>query len=714
MLNRSDQPPEVGRAAQRRDLTVPGSLRLVIDHAGEVVLEAARERDRIRIFCVLLIVTFRPEFEPPWIGQPHVPALTINRLGQRDIDLMIGRIVGNKLLPANIRHDIIERTDGIPLFVEEMTKAILEAEGESEAHRTAAAVPSPALAVLASLQASLMARLDRLGPAKEVAQIGAAIGREFSHALLAAAVSKPEPEFNSALDRLVQSGLLFRQGVPPHASYLFKHALVQDTAYGTLLREPRRALHARIADVLQSQFADIVESQPELLARHYTEAGQIEKAAGFWGKAGQRSLGRSALVEAAEQLTRALGQIAGLPATPALRRDQIKLQVALINTLFHVKGYAAPETKAAVEQARLLIEQAEALGEAPEDPLLLFSVLYGFWVANLVAFKSDVFCGDLATQFLSVAEKQGATAPLMVGHQIVGISVLSTGALAEARLHYDQALALYDPIEHRPLATRFGQDSAAVVLSRRSAAIWLLGYPEAALADSEHGLIYAREIGHAATLMYALSHGSFARYQCGNYASASAVLHEVIALAEEKGTLFWKAFGLMNQGCVFALTGQPSDAIRMITSGLSARQATGATMWMPFFLSHLAHAHAELGKFEDAWCSADEAMTAIEATNERWCEAEVHRTAGEIMLLATKPDPVRAEAYFNHALAVTRTQKAKSWELLAAMSMARLWRDQGKRKEARELLAPAYNWFTEGFDTLDLKNARALLDGLES
>jgi class 3 adenylate cyclase/predicted ATPase len=682
--------------------TDPTSLELL----GRVV-------DRIRLFRALLIVTFRPEFEPPWIGQPHVAALTINRLGRRDIDAMIDRIVGNKLLPANIRQDIIERTDGIPLFVEEMTKAILEAEGEGEVRRTAAAVPSPALAVPASLQASLMARLDRLGPAKEVAQIGAAIGREFSHALLAAAVSKPETEFNSALDRLVQSGLLFRQGVPPHASYLFKHALVQDTAYGTLLREPRRALHARIADVLLSQFADIAENQPELLARHYTEAGQIEKSAGFWGKAGQRSLGRSALVEAAEQLTRALGQIAGLPATPALRRDQIKLQVALINTLFHVKGYAAPETKAAAEQARLLIEQAKSLGEAPEDPLLLFSVLYGFWVANLVAFKGDV-CGDLATQFLALAEKQGATAPLMVGHQILGISVMSTGALTEARSHYDQALSLYDPIEHRPLATRFGQDSAVVVLSRRSAAVWLLGYPETAFADSDHALSDAREIGHAATLMYALSHGSFARYQSGNYASASAVLQEVIALAEEKGTLFWKAFGLMNQGCVCALTGQASDAIRMITSGLTARQSTGATMWLPFFLSHLARAHAELGTFEHARCFTEEAMTAIEATNERWCEAEVHRTAGEIMLLVPKLDPLRAEVYFNHALAVARTQKAKSWELKAAMSMAKLWRDQGKRKEAHEVLAPVYNWFTDGFDTLDLKSARALLDGLES
>src|ERR1700730_9956868 len=320
-----------------------------------------RTVDRIRTLRLLLIVTFRPEFEPPWIGQPHVTALTINRLTEREVGAIIDRIVGNKRLPASIRQDIIERTDGIPLFVEEMTKAVLEAESEGAAEHVAAAVPSPVRAVPASLHASLMARLDRLGPAKEVAQIGAAIGREVSPSLLAASVGKPEAELTSALDRLVQSGLLFRQGVPPHASYLFKHALVQDTAYGTLLREPRRALHARIADVLESQFAEIAANQPELLARHCTEAGLIEKSAGLWGKAGQRSLARSALVEAAEQLTRALDQIAALPATPALRHERIKLQIALINTLFHVKGYAAPETKAAAEKARLLIEQAKGL-----------------------------------------------------------------------------------------------------------------------------------------------------------------------------------------------------------------------------------------------------------------------------------------------------------------------------------------------------------------
>jgi len=677
-------------------------------------LEAfGRTVDRIASLRVLLIVTFRPEFEAPWIGRRHVTALTLNRLAQCDIDAMIDWVAGNKLLPASVRQDIIERTDGIPLFVEEMTKAVLQADGESEARRTVAAIPSPALAVPASLHASLMARLDRLGPAKEVAQIGAAIGREFSHALLASTARKPEAELGSALDRLIATGLLFRQGAPPHATYLFKHALVQGAAYGTLLREPRRTLHARIAETLESQFAEIAENQPELLARHCTEAGLIEKAAGLWGKAGQRSLARSALVEAAEQLTRALDQTATLPATPALRRQQIKLQAALITPLMYVKGYAAPETKAAVERAGLLIEQAEALGEPPEDPLLLFSVLYGFWGASYVAFNGDVM-RKLAMQFLTLAEKQRATVPLMIGHRIMGTSLLFAGDIAESRAHLDRVIALYDPAEHRPLATRFGQDVRVATLSYRSWALWMLGYPEAALADADYAIKDAREIGQAATLMFALGVSSLAHIFCGNYSVANAKRDEVVALADEKGAPFMKAAAMVVRGCLLALTGKAADAVHMIISGITASRSTGATFWMPLWVSHLARAYAELGQFDDAWRSIGEAMTAIETNKERWFEAEVHRFAGEIALKSTEPDAAKAEAYFERALAVARAQQAKSWELRAATSLAQLWRDQGKRGEARDLLASVYGWFTEGFDTLDLKEAKALLDRLAS
>jgi class 3 adenylate cyclase/predicted ATPase len=569
--------------------------------------------DRVRRLRVLLIVTFRPDFEPPWVGRPYVTFVSLNRLGERDIAAIIDGVVGNKPLPANIRQGIVERTDGIPLFVEEMTKAVVEASSEEAAQRTIASIPSPALGVPASLQASLLARLDRLGSAKEVAQIGAAIGREFSHALLAAVVRKPEAEFEAALDRLIAASLLFRQGVPPHATYLFKHALIQDAAYGTLLREARRALHARIAEILEVHFPEIAETQPELLARHCTEAGLIEKAAGLWGKAGQRSLARAALLEGTEQLKRALDQIATLPTTPALRGEEIKLEVVFANAM------------------------------------------------------------------------------ALTGHPMNG------------KEHYDRALAIYDPAKHRALTTRSGRDVGVALLSSRSSCLWLLGYPAASRNDAERALKNAREIGSATTLMFALQAACFNHICCGDYAIANARAEELIALADQSGATYWKALGTGERGWLFALTEKASDAVRAITSAIISLRSAAATLYEPQHLYHLGMAYAELGQLDDAWRCIDDAIETVERTKEKSCEAEVHRIAGEIALKSFQPDAVKAEAYFENALAVARAQQAKSWELRAAMSMARLWRDQGKRDEARDLLAPVYGWFSEGFDTLDLK-----------
>jgi predicted ATPase len=586
-------------------------------------LEAfGRTVDRIKTLPVLLIVTFRPEFNPPWVGQSRVTSVTLNRLGEREATAIIARLVGNKDLPADVMAEIVERTDGIPLFVEEMTKAVLEAEGEGEARRTVAAVPSRALAVPASLHASLMARLDRLGPAKEVAQVGAAIGREFSHALLASVMRKPEAELGSAVDRLIDAGLLFRQGVPPHATYLFKHALVQDAAYGTLLREARRALHARIAETLEGEFAEIAESQPELLARHSTEAGLIEKAVSFWRTAGQRSLARSALLEGAEQLKRALDQIATLPATPALRGEEIKLHVAFANAL------------------------------------------------------------------------------------------AQTGNFVDGKEHYDRALAIYDPAEHGPLTTRSGRDVGVALLSSRSGCLWNLGYLAASLRDGERAVKNARETGQASTLLYALDQSGFNHTLCGNYAAASAQVDELIALADERTAPYWKATGTAMQGYLFALTGNASNAVRAITTAITSLRSTGATLNEPRHLWYLAMAYAELGQLDDARHCIEDAIEKVERSKGKWCEAEVHRIAGEIALKSLAPDPEKAEAYFARALAVARQQQAKTMELRAAMSLARLWRDQGKPQQARELLAPVYGWFTEGFDTLDLEEAKALLDQL--
>ena len=651
--------------------------------------------DRVPTLRLLLIITFRPEFNPPWVGRPHVTMLHLNRLPQRQCAEMIAHVTHGKTLPKEIADQIIDRTDGVPLFIEELTKAVVESGLVAESgDRYTVTGPLTPLAIPTSLHASLLARLDRLAPVREVAQIAAALGRQFSHELISAVASMPQRELDDALDQLVTAELIFRRGSPPDAEYTFKHALVQDAAYGILLREPRRKLHARIAETLEGQFPEIAESQPELVARHCTEAALIEKAAGLWGKAGQRSLERSALVEAVAQLTRALDQIATLPATPALRREQIKLQVALINPLIHVKGPAAPETKTAAERARLLIEQAEALGEPPEDPRLLFSVLYVFCAANCVSFNGDAM-RELAAQFLALAEKQTATGPRLVGHTLVGQSLLHTGDIAEGRAHYDQALALYDPAEPRPVVT-VAHDARVSILSHRSIGLWSLGYPEAALADADRALKYAREIGHAATLMFALTIPLFTHIQCGSYAIANLQSDEVVALGDKKDTLFWKAQGMVNQGCVSVLTGKASDAVQTMNAGITAYRSKGASLYTPLWLSYLAKAYAELDQFDGAWRRIGEAMSAVATTKERWCEAEVYRTAGEIASLASELDAAKAQAYFERALSVARAKHAKSWELRAAMSLARLWRDQGKAGQARELLAPVYGWFTEG------------------
>ena len=372
-----------------------------------------------------------------------------------------------------------------------------------------------------------------------------------------------------------------------------------------------------------------------------------------------------------------MAQIATLPATPALRREQIKLQVDLINPLIHVKGQAAPETKLHAERARLLIEQAEKQGEAPEDPLVLFSVLYAIWAVNFVAFNGDV-CRELATHFLTLAQKNGGTVPLVVGHRLMGVSLLWTGHVEDGKAHFDRALALYDPAEHRLLGPRFGQDLRVIIFMYRSWANWILGYPDVALVDTEQGLKDARGIGRAVELMVVLSMSSLTQILCGNYARAEAQCNELIPLAAEKGAAIWKAWGTLNRGGIFALTGKLSDAAQTITTGIDAWRSTGGTAYTPTWLSYLAKANADLYRFEEASGAIAEALKTIGITGERWCEAEVNRTAGEIALVSPKPNVAKAEAYFQRALAVARQQQAKSWELRASMSLARLWRDQGK------------------------------------
>jgi predicted ATPase len=660
---------------------------------------------------LFIVATTRPEFRPSWDTRSHHSLISLAPLDSAQVRKMVGEIASRHALSKDVVDGVGERTGGVPLFVEEVTRLLLE-RGEQGGVQ---AIPP-------TLQQSLAARLDRLGPARETAQIGAVLGRSFSYALLhsvaavadggAALAERGESEagLHPALDRLAEADILIAEGVGAQATYRFKHALIQDAAYDSLLRSRRQALHRRAAEILRD-IPERAAAEPEAIAHHFTQAGVDDRAVEWWGRAADQALRRSALVEAVVQLTRALAQIATLPSTSALRRKQIELQVALITPLLHVKGYAAPETKAAVERARLLVGESEALGECSEDPLLLFSVLYGFWVVNYVAFKGDVCC-DLAAQFLALAEKQEATVPLMIGHRLLGASLLFTGDITQGRAQYDQALALYDPGEHRVLAARFGQDVRVAILSYRSLALWILGYPTAALADLNRAISDAREIGQAATLMYALAHAPLLLLLSRSFEAAAADAREVIALADEKGAVIWKAAAMAFLGCTFAFSGETSNAVEAVVSGIAAWRATGSTLWTPLFLLGLARAHAQLGQFDDAWGAIGEATTTMATTKEKWCEAELHRVAGEIALVSPEADMAKAEAHFTRALALARAQQAKSWELRASTSLARLWRDQGKRDAARGLLAPVYGWFTEGLDTLDLKEAKALLDGL--
>jgi class 3 adenylate cyclase/tetratricopeptide (TPR) repeat protein len=668
-----------------------------------------RVMDGIATLNVFLIVTYRPEFQPPWIGQPHVTTVTLNRLGQREIAALIDSVSGSKPLPANVRQDIVERADGIPLFIEEMTKAVLETGGQDGAERAVSSIPVPSHSVPASLHASLMARLDRLGSAKEVAQIGAVIGREFSHILLATVARKHEETLLKALHDLTEAGLLFRRGAYPQATYLFKHALVQDTAYSTLLRERRRALHARVAEVLETQFPEIAESQPELVARHYNDAGLIEKSATFWARAGRRSVARSAFAEAVAQLHRALDQIATLPATPALRQEEIEVQVSVINPLMNMGGYSSPAAKAATERARVLIERAEALGEPLEKPLLLYTVLYLAWATNFGAFDGNAL-RTLAAQFLAVAEKQGDPFAIMYGHHLTGHSLVMTGSPAQALLHADHAIGLHD-LKYRPLSLVFGFDCGIVSSGLRSNARWFLGYPDAAMADANQGLNEARDFDHAGNIFQALHNAIITHFLCGNHAVVEALANEVSALAEKHDAPMWKATGHIYRAWALAVAGKASEAVQMVTPGVTAHRPS-ATFLAPVRLSLWAKSYAELGQLDEALRFVDAAKEFIERTGETWFEVGVHCIAGEIAFKSLPSDAAKAEAHFERALAVARQQQAKSWELHAVTRMARLWRDQGRPHQAQELLAPVYGWFTEGFGTRDLKEAKALLDEL--
>ncbi len=659
--------------------------------------------DKIPSLRALLIVTYRPEFDPPWIGRPHVTALTLNRLGDREIAAIIDSVTGNKLLSPSIRRDIIERTDGIPLFVEEMTKAVLEAESEGDARKTAAAVPSSGLNVPASLHASLMARLDRLGPAKEVAQIGAAMGREFSHALLAAVVRKSEEELGSALGRLTAAGLLFRQGVPPQATYLFKHALVQDAAYGTLLREPRRALHARIAETLESQFAEIAENQPEVLARHFTEAGMSETAIQYWSKAGERALQRSANAEAAAHLTSAIELICVSPKGGGESRVELRLQMALGSAARAIHGHAAPETLRVYTRARDLLDETVPAKEQ-------MAVLYGLFSVTFVRGEYAA-ARPVAEQALAVAAPEPDPEATAFANRMMGIVDWATGDFLAAAPRLRRVAELYAAGSGNVTDLRYSQDHSVWSLSLLALALWPLGFVDQAIEAASKALARAQQINHAMTTAFALIFGStLCEFIRADPLRGGHLFDEALDYCVNKDLRTYFPWSRFYGGLSLINRGQLDQGLEMMRGAMAAaKKINTKLLWTPH-LGSLALAHARAGQAEAALDLLSEALAAVEDMDERVFEAELHRIIGDALLSMQRQG--EAEVEFTRALAIARQQQAKSWELRAAMSMARLWRDQGKVQQARELLTPVYGWFTEGFDTRDLKEAKALLGEL--
>jgi class 3 adenylate cyclase/predicted ATPase len=670
-----------------------------LDPTSRELLELIVER--VRSLPALLIITFRPDFQPPWSGQPQVTTLTLNRLDRRDRIALVEQIAGGKALPDQVIEQIAQRTDGVPLFVEELTKSVLESGLlREEADRYVLDRALPPLAIPTSLHDSLMARLDRLASVRQVAQIGAAIGREFSYALLRVVSPLSESELEAALARLVASELVFQRGAPPEAVYTFKHALVQDAAHGSLLRSSRQQLHAQIADALETHFPELVDSQPELLAQHYAEAGLAEKAAAYWGKAGHGSAARSAMAEAVAQLQKGLDQLALLPDSRQRQYQELEFWSALGAALRFAKGQATPEMGHAFARARSLWEQ---LG----SPSQFVHIPYGQSLYH-------TFLGELGLaqrldeDLLRLSRERDDSAGIVLGHDCSGRDLLIAGSFASARAHLEEVLALYDPISHGSLVHQTGSYPQVISQGYLAIALFCLGFPDAALAHSNAVIAEARRLAHPPTLTVSLSTDARLLSLTGDYAALDQRTGQLIAVATEQGFQLYRGLGTIYRGWVKVNTGDLPAGISMLRSGSNAYSATGAQTRICYHTALLAKACALAGQVDEALLHLDNAVRIAEAIGERWFLAELYRHKGELMI--RRGDCEAAEAFYRKALGIAEKQEAKLWELRAAVSLARLYCDQAHRSEAHDLLASVYAWFTEGFDTPDLRGAKALLD----
>jgi len=655
---------------------------------------------------VLAVLTYRPDFTPPWRPWAHSTQLTLNRLGQPQVTAMVKQVTATALLSAEIIQQIVRKTDGVPLFVEELTKSVVEAVG------THSHVPLQALGIPATLQDALMARLDRLGAAKTVAQLGATLGREFGYELLQAVSPVDATALQHSLQQLIDAELLYQRGVPPHATYLFKHALIQDTAYQSLLKSRRQQYHQQIAPVLEAQFPDITETQPELVAHHYTEANLLAQALPYWRQAGQRAAQRSANVEAIAHLSKGLEVLNLLPDTPERIQQELTLQISLGGPLIAIKGYAAPEVEKTYTRAQELCRQ---IGETPQ----LFPVLRGLWVFYLAGAELQT-ARKMAEQILTLAKSVQDLDLLIEARGALGLTLFHVGELALAREHLEQGIALYDPPQHRSHAFLYGQDPGAFCLTIMPYTLWCLGYPDQALRKIREAIALAQEVSHPFSLAYALNGATWIHRFRRESQAAQEQTEVLMKLSNEQGFVQFLAEGAVSQGWTLAEQGQAKEGVIQIRQGLTALRTTGIEVIRPHFLALLAEVYGKVGQVEEGLRVLAQALALTDKIGMRVHEAEVYRLKGELTLKQssiqrlTSSVQKEAEECFWKAIGVARKQQAKSLELRAATSLARLWQQQGKQKEAHELLSVIYGWFTEGFDTKDLQDAKVLLDELSS
>jgi DNA-binding winged helix-turn-helix (wHTH) protein/predicted ATPase len=671
-----------------------------IDPTSRELLDLTVER--VRRLPVLLIVTFRPEFQTPWIGQPRVTMLALNRLDRRDRASLVARIAG-KFLPEIVTEQIADRTDGVPLFLEELTKSVLESGLlREEAESYILDGPVPLFTIPTTLYASLVARLDRPGSVRLVAQSGAAIGRQFSYTLLRAVSDLPDDELEASLGRLVAAELVFQRGTPPEAVYSFKHALVQDAAHDSLLRKARQQLHARIAQALETHSPELMDIQPELLAQHYAEAGVAEKSVVYWGKAGHKSVARSAMAEAAAQFEKGLGQLALLPDTPEHQRQELELRSALGTVLIAVKGFSAAETGNAYARARQLWEQ---LG----SPTEFLQVPYGQSLYHAVRGELDL-AQRLDQDLRDMSRKRNDAAGLVMAHWSSGRDLMFVGRFGSSRSHLERALALYDPKAHHSLVEQAGFHFQVVLQAYLGVVLFCLGFPAQAFERSNAAITESRGLAHPPSLVTGLTFGCRLLSLLEPATVSEEQPNEVIAVSVEQGFPFWGAMGTIYSGWAKAKNGDATEGTSLLRSGSSAYRATGAELWVPHHIALLAGAHEIAGQIDQASALLDDALHVAERTGERWLASELNRHKGRLLLRQGRPD--EAEDLYRNSLSVARDQQAKLWELRSATALARLWRDQNRRDEGRDLLAPVCGWFTEGFETSDLKEAKALLDDL--